>query len=114
MLTVNLAKDQSRGVLNNRPPKRGGSGSSEPTRTLFVANLAHEMTDTDYTQMVRELDGVNDFRLALDRQTGAPRGYAHVDFASVEHATQAKNALASKTVKGRVLYVDFATNAPRR
>jgi nucleolin len=87
--------------------------NNPPSKTLFVGNLAFEMTDADLNKLFREIRNVTDVRVAIDRRTGQPRGFAHADFADVESAVKGKELLAGKEVYGRALRVDFsASGAP--
>ena len=49
-----------------------------------------------------------DVRVAIDRRSGQPRGFAHADFTDVESAVTAKKALEQKAVYGRQLRVDYS------
>jgi nucleolin len=51
---------------------------------------------------------VLDVRVAIDRRSGQPRGFAHADFTDVESAVTAKKALEQKAVYGRQLRVDYS------
>ena len=52
-----------------------------------------------------------DVRVAIDRRSGQPRGFAHADFTDVESAVTAKKALEQKSVYGRQLRVDYSGQA---
>lgn len=93
---------------------RSATGSSPPTKTLFIGNLAFEMSDADLNKLFRDIRNVIDVRVAIDRRTGQPRGFAHADFTDVESAEKAMEVLQNKDVYGRTLRVDFsASKAPR-
>ena len=49
-----------------------------------------------------------DVRVAIDRRSGQPRGFAHADFTDVESAVTAKKALEQKAVYGRQLRVYYS------
>lgn len=66
------------------------------------------MTDSDLNKLFREIRNVVDVRVAIDRRTGQPRGFAHADFISVEDAVKAKELLTDRDVYGRKLRVDFS------
>jgi RNA recognition motif-containing protein len=89
------------------------SALNPPSRTLFVGNLAFEMTDADLNQLFREIPGVLDVRVAIDRRSGQPRGFAHADFSDVESAIKAKEILDNKTPYGRSLKVDYGKGRVR-
>lgn len=87
------------------------SGSYEPnapTKTLFIGNMSFEMSDKDLNDLFRDIRGVMDVRVAIDRRTGQPRGFAHADFIDVASATKAKDDLKEKVIYGRALRVDFS------
>jgi nucleolin len=82
--------------------------SNPPSKTLFIGNIAFEMSDADLNKLFRDIRNVLDVRVAIDRRTGQPRGFAHADFVDVESAAKGKEALADKEVYGRRLRVDFS------
>ncbi|KAJ4420059.1 hypothetical protein N0V82_004631 [Gnomoniopsis sp. IMI 355080] len=89
----------------------GRGGNLEPTRSLYIGNIPYETTDAELNRIFRELENVTDVRVAVDRTTGWPRGFAHADFADVEACAAAKEKLAGMTIGGRELRLDFATTA---
>jgi len=91
--------------------KRESSGGNPPSKTLFIGNLAFEMSDADLNKLFREIRNVIDVRVAIDRRTGQPRGFAHADFVDVESAVKGKEALTGKEVYGRELRVDFSAGS---
>jgi len=88
----------------------GDGSSNPPSKTLFIGNLAFEMSDADLNKLFREIRNVTDVRVAIDRRTGQPRGFAHADFVDVESATKGKEILAGKEVYGRNLRVDYSAS----
>lgn len=86
----------------------------EPTSQLFVGNIPYETTDTELNRLFRGFDNVKDVRVAVDRTTGWPRGFAHVDFESVESALDAKTKLEGATLGDRALRIDFAEGFQKR
>lgn len=81
---------------------------SDPTRALYIGNIPYETSDADLNKLFRDLDNVVDVRVAVDRNTGWPRGFAHADFADVESATKAHEAISKMELGGRTLRVDFS------
>lgn len=86
----------------------GGNGNNEPTKTLFIGNLSFDMTDADFDKLFADIRGAVDVRIAMDRATGQPRGFAHADFVDIDSAIQAKDKLAGVEVYGRRLRIDFS------
>ncbi|KAL9109092.1 MAG: hypothetical protein Q9227_006183 [Pyrenula ochraceoflavens] len=81
---------------------------NSPSKTLFIGNMSFEMTDRDLNQLFRSVKNVIDVRVAIDRRTGQPRGFAHADFIDVQSAMNAMEELKVKEVYGRKLRVDFS------
>ena len=92
------------------PPDRPMNG---PTKTLFIGNMSFDMSDRDLNTLFREIKNVIDVRVAIDRRTGQPRGFAHADFTDVPSAERAMGELSGKVVCGRALRVDFSTSTGR-
>ena len=82
-----------------------------PSKTLFIGNMSFELTDQDLNDLFRNIRDVVDVRVAIDRRTGQPRGFAHADFLNVEGAQKAKEILEQKVVAGRKLRVDFSRSS---
>lgn len=81
---------------------------SPPAKTLFIGNMSFEMSDKDLNDLFRDIRNVVDVRVAIDRRTGQPRGFAHADFIDVASATKAREVLKEKVIYGRQLRVDFS------
>lgn len=75
--------------------------------------MAFDMSDRDLNNLFRDIKNVIDVRVAIDRRTGQPRGFAHADFVDVASAQKAMEALKDKEVSGRILRVDFSTSSGR-
>lgn len=87
-----------------------------PSSTLFIGNMSFEMTDRDLGNLFRGIRNVLDVRVAIDRRTGQPRGFAHADFVDVKSAMEAMKVLQDKETYGRKLRVDYSyssSQAPR-
>ncbi|KAL9608371.1 MAG: hypothetical protein Q9167_006785 [Letrouitia subvulpina] len=96
-----------------KAPKRKESPSG-PTRTLFIGNISFDMTDKELADLFRDVKGVVDVRVAIDRRTGQPRGFAHADFVDIETAKAGREYLFQKVVCGRPLRVDYSLSTSRR
>lgn len=66
------------------------------------------MTDRDLNNMFRGIKNVIDVRVAIDRRTGQPRGFAHADFVDVKSAMEGLKVLETKEAYGRKLRVDYS------
>ena len=106
-----LAQFSDRGSVTPRnPPHRP---KNPPSRTLFIGNMSFELTDHDLNELFRDVANVKDVRVAIDRRTGQPRGFAHADFVDVASAQKALDMLADKELMGRRLRVDFGADKVR-
>lgn len=93
--------------------RRNQGGANPPSKTLFIGNMSFEMSDKDLSDLFREVRNVIDVRIAIDRRTGQPRGFAHADFIDVTSAMKAMEFLRSKELYGRQLRVDYSLSTPR-
>ncbi|KAI7125805.1 hypothetical protein D0867_12676 [Hortaea werneckii] len=84
-----------------------------PSKTLFIGNMSYQMSDRDLNDLFREIRNVLDVRVAIDRRSGQPRGFAHADFIDVASAEKAKAHLEKKVVYGRPLKVDYSADSYR-
>ncbi|KAL8986874.1 MAG: hypothetical protein Q9177_003868 [Variospora cf. flavescens] len=100
-LSVQFAAQRTTGATRNHT-------LSPPSRTLFVGNMSYDMSDRELNNLFREIRNVIDVRVAIDRRTGQPRGFAHADFTDVESAKEAMVVLSGKEVCGRPLRVDYS------
>ena len=98
--------------VSKRASKRAVSSTRVPSTCLFIGNIPYETTDADLNRLFGSIQGVVDVRVAVDRTTGWPRGFAHADFADVEAAEAARTKLSDQEFNGRQLRVDFA-EAPK-
>ncbi len=98
------------------------SSISNPEQTIYIGNLDFSATESQILDMCADLLGdgmVQKVRISVDRDTGRPRGFAHVDFRSVEDAKRAIEVLDGISLLGRTLRVnsavrkDDAVNASR-
>ncbi|KAJ5306799.1 hypothetical protein PENANT_c003G08153 [Penicillium antarcticum] len=79
-----------------------------PSLTLFIGNIPYELTDQDLQNLFEDIKGVDDIRVPVDRRTGLPRGFAHVDFIDQLSATDGKEKLSRRAPYGRKLNVSYA------
>ncbi|KAL0936458.1 hlh transcription factor [Colletotrichum truncatum] len=109
---------------NQRRDSRNRTGSTAranskaydgpPTNTIFVGNLSFDATDVDLNQLFSILKDVKDVRVAVDKSTGWPRGFAHAEFHSPEAAQAGIDALQGQSLRGRQVKVQFAPEMRNR
>ncbi|KAF8472534.1 hypothetical protein BDZ91DRAFT_790410 [Kalaharituber pfeilii] len=85
-------------------------GPNPPSKTLFIGNMNYEMTDDDINELFKDIKNCVDVRVAMDRRTGQPRGFAHADFIDIESAVAAKEKLSGRIFFGRALRIDFSAS----
>lgn len=100
-------------IVNYQAKTRRPTKENPPSKTLFVGNIAFEMTDAELNKLFREVRNCSDIRVAVDRRTGQPRGFAHAEFLTVEDATAAKEQLTDREIHGRKLRLDYSTGPSR-
>ncbi|KAK2745790.1 hlh transcription factor [Colletotrichum kahawae] len=91
-------------------PERASQDAQDPTDTLYIGNLSFEATDAELNELFGVFQNVKDVRVAVDKMTGWPRGFAHAQFHSVEAAQEARAAIEGKVLRGREVRVNFATS----
>lgn len=98
-------------VQFNKPRDRPRSSPTQhqPSKTLFIGNMSFEMSDKDLSDLFRDMRNVMDVRVAIDRNTGQTRGFAHADFVDVESAKEAFDKLNGKIIYGRQLRLDYSS-----
>ena len=75
---------------------------------IFVGNLAYSTSERDLRSTFERFGRVSTIRLARDRQTGDPRGFAFVGMPSWEDADEAIARLNGADLSGRQIVVSEA------
>ncbi|HKZ31244.1 MAG TPA: RNA-binding protein [Vicinamibacteria bacterium] len=76
---------------------------------VFVGNLSFDTTREELEALFAPLGEISDVFVPLDRDSGRPRGFAFVTYASGESAAQAIQKLDGVELGGRNLRVNEAT-----
>jgi nucleolin len=108
-MNVDFSKPRPSG--GDRPDNRRksyGDQTGEPSDTLFLGNLSFDCTQEDLSDVFGPHGTVLGVRLPTDRETGAPKGFGYVTFASVEEATGALEAMQGGYVKNRPVRLDYS------
>ncbi|MEI8093968.1 MAG: RNA-binding protein [Spirochaetales bacterium] len=82
-------------------------------KKIYVGNLNYRTTAEGLQGLFSRYGEVAGVSLVTDRETGQPRGFAFVEMAAAEAATQAIADLDGKEFEGRRLRVNEAVNKPR-
>jgi RNA recognition motif-containing protein len=81
---------------------------------IFVGNLSFDTTREEIESLFAPLGEIAEIVIPTDRDSGRPRGFAFVTYASAEHAEQAIQQLDGRELGGRNLRVNEATERPAR
>jgi len=81
---------------------------------VFVGNLDFGATRQNLEELFAPIGEIADIVLPMDRETGRPRGFAFVTYASAESAAEAIRRLDGTELLGRRMRVSEATPRPER
>ena len=77
---------------------------------LFVGGLAFSTSSQRLQEVFAEAGGVESASVVTDRDTGQSRGFAFVEMASAQEATEAVQKFNGYELDGRRLRVELATS----
>jgi RNA recognition motif-containing protein len=80
---------------------------------VFVGNLDFNTTRAEVQALFAQVGEIRDVFLPTDRESGRPRGFAFVEFASDEDAAKAIEKFNGYELTGRALRVNPAEDRPR-
>ncbi|KAI9798841.1 MAG: hypothetical protein M1825_004964 [Sarcosagium campestre] len=89
-----------------------GDAQSPESDTLFVGNVAFSANEDILGEEFGKWGTVTHVRLPTDPETGSIKGFAYVQFASVDEAKEALNNMMGVAIEGRPVRVDFSTPRP--
>jgi RNA recognition motif-containing protein len=81
---------------------------------LYVGNLSFSTTKQSVEALFATVGEVSDVHIALDRDSGQPRGFGFVTMASAQAASNAIAKLNGAMLDGRPLRVNEAQERPQR
>jgi len=97
-----------------REERRDESREDRDKRALFLNNIPYTANQDDILDL-RAFRRAIAVRIALDRSTGRPRGFAHVEFKDEEATEDAfEDFEQGQDFRGRPIYVDFCGAKSRR
>jgi cold-inducible RNA-binding protein len=80
---------------------------------LFVGNLSYNVTEQELKDVfVSENIEVRSVRVAMDRDTGRPRGFAFVETATDEGAKESIAKIGGRLIQGRPVVIEEAQARP--
>lgn len=75
---------------------------------LYVGNLSFNTTENDLRAAFEKFGQVTDVHVANDRETGRPRGFGFITFATAEESKAAIEGMNGTDLDGRALTVNEA------
>lgn len=87
--------------------RRGRRGGQDGV-SLLVRNLSTDITTDDLKQAFQRIGEVRDVYIPTDYHSRQPKGFAFVEYATQDQASEAKNEMNKFCIKGRPLEVLFA------
>jgi cold-inducible RNA-binding protein len=78
------------------------------TNKLFIGGLSWGLDWQEVKDAFKEFGEVSFVKVIKDRETGRSKGFGFVEFATVEEAVAAKEAMDGAELDGRNIKVDFA------
>ncbi|ODN73810.1 hypothetical protein L202_07338 [Cryptococcus amylolentus CBS 6039] len=107
-IRVNYATKRDNNQAADKRAKVFNDKQSPPAETLWVGSLSFNVTEDQVYEAFGAHGDVQSVRLPTDRETGAPKGFGYVQFASIDEATAALKALNGQEIAGRAIRCDFA------
>jgi len=80
---------------------------------VFVGNLSYHTTKEELVEFLTQAGEIVDAFLPTDRETGRPRGFAFITFATPEQASECVSKFNGQMLGGRSLNVNPAVERPR-
>jgi RNA recognition motif-containing protein len=78
-------------------------------KKIYVGNLPFTTTEAELRTLFEQYGPVDRVSVITDRETGRPRGFAFVEMSEGAHAQSATKGLDGKSVGGRALRVNEAS-----
>lgn len=86
----------------------GLSGAGTPASSVFVGNLAYDLSEQEVIDYFSQVGPVKSVRIATDRETGKPRGFGFIEFFDVATAESAVRNLNGSELNSRTMRIVFA------
>src|SRR4051794_7833492 len=102
-------------MLSPQPVPRAAPAESDGKMSakVFVGNLDFNTTKDEVQSLFSQIGEIRDVFLPMDRESGRPRGFAFVEFASDEDAAKAIEKFNGYELSGRALRVNAAEDRPK-
>ena len=106
------SKDAGPGDFKDRANSRAesyGDQTGPESDTLFVGDLSYEATEHILGEEFGKHGTVIGVRLPTDMESGNPKGFGYVQFASIDEAREALNNMRGAAICDRPIRLDFST-----
>lgn len=80
---------------------------------IYVGNLPYTIDENQLRELFSGYGDIDELAMIMDRETGRPKGFAFITFATQQAAEKALE-LNGNDVGGRPLKVNIATDKPAR
>jgi RNA recognition motif-containing protein len=80
---------------------------------IFVGNISYDVSTQEIRDALSEFGTILDIHRPNDRETGKPRGFAFVTYASEEEGRKAMEEISGLKLGGRELRADEAEESTR-
>ena len=113
-INVDFSKPKDAATPRQDRQKSYGDSISAVSDTIFVANLPFDVSEDAVGEEFGKHGNVLGVRLPTDMNTGAPKGFGYVQFASIEEAQEVFGKMTGATIMGRPIRLDYSTPRPPR
>ena len=93
---------------SNDRAKSYGDNASQPSSTLWVGNIAFGADESVLTEAFEEFGSIKSIRMPTDRESGEPKGFAYVEFDSIDDSKAAFEGMSGQAISGRPVRLDYA------
>ncbi|KAH7619470.1 hypothetical protein Ndes2526B_g06444 [Nannochloris sp. 'desiccata'] len=90
----------------------GLQGAGTPASTVFVGNLAYDLSEQDVIDYFSKIGPVKAIRIVTERESGKPRGFGFVEFYDIPTAESCIRNLNGADLNGRTIRIVFAEGGP--
>ncbi|KII70153.1 U1 small nuclear ribonucleoprotein 70 kDa [Thelohanellus kitauei] len=91
---------------NERDPKNDPNITSDPYKTLFIARLSYETTESRLKREFEIYGPIKNIRIVQDKLSGKNRGYAFIEYEHTRDMHAAYKHMDGKKIDGRRIIVD--------
>ena len=91
-----------------------GNSNNPPSRTVYVGSLPYDQTEQQILDLCRNVGPVTNMKMMFDPQTGKSKGYAFVEFGSLESSASALRNLNGYQLGSRFLRCGYASASELR